>query len=45
MVMLYAPLMVAVRFAWRCRMRSQVDRALEVVKGHEVAQPFLRRVK
>ena len=43
--MLYAPLMVAARLAWRCRMRLQVDRALGVVRGHEVAQPFLRRVK
>jgi hypothetical protein len=43
--LLYAPLLVAVRFALRCRTQSQVDRALDVVKGHEVAQPFLRRVK
>jgi hypothetical protein len=45
MAVLYAPLMVAVRLAWRCRIRLQVDRALGAVKGHEVAQPFLRRVK
>jgi hypothetical protein len=43
--MLYAPLMVAARLAWRCRIRLQVDRALGAVKGHEVGQPFLRRVK
>jgi hypothetical protein len=45
LALLYAPLLVAVRFTWRCRMRSQVDRALDRVKGHEVAQPFLHRVK
>jgi len=45
LAVLYAPLLVAVRFAWRCRMRLQVDRALGAVKGHEVVQPFLRRVK
>jgi hypothetical protein len=45
MALLYAPSMVAARLAWRCRTRVQVDRALEIVKGREVAQPFLRRVK
>ena len=45
LALLYAPLLVAVRFAWRCRVRSQVDRALGADKGHEVAQPFLRLVK
>jgi hypothetical protein len=45
MALLYAPLMVAARLAWQCRTRVQVDRALEIVKGREVAQPFLRRVK
>ena len=45
MAMLYAPLMVAVRLAWRCRTRAQVDRALDIVKGREVDQPLLRRVK
>ena len=43
--LLYAPLTVARRLAWRCCTRMQVDRALEIVKGCEVAQPFLRRVK
>jgi hypothetical protein len=45
MAMLYAPLMVAVRFAWRCRTRAQIDRALYIVKGREVERPLLRRVK
>ena len=45
MSLLYVPLMVAARLAWQCRTRVQVDRALEIVKGREVAQPFLRRVK
>ncbi len=45
MALLYAPLTVARRLAWRCFARVQVDRALEIVKGREVAQPFLRRVK
>ena len=45
MVMLYAPLMVAARLAWRCRIRAQVDRALDIVQGHEVQRPLLRRVK
>jgi len=43
--LLYPPLMVTARFAWRCRTRAQVDRALDIVKGHEVVQPRLRRVK
>ena len=42
---LYAPLTMALRFAWRCRARAQVDRAMSILKGREVAQPFLRRVK
>ena len=45
MALLYAPLMVAARLAWRYRTRVQVDRALAIVKGREVARPFLRRVK
>jgi hypothetical protein len=45
MAMLYAPLLVAARLAWRCRTQVQVDRALDIVKGHEVEQPLLRRVK
>ena len=42
---LYAPLLVAVRLAWRCRTRAQVDRALDIVKGREVERPRLQRVK
>ena len=45
MAMLYAPLLVAVRFAWRCSIRAQVDCALDIVKGREVERPLLRRVK
>ena len=45
MALLYAPLMVAARLAWRYRTRAQVDRALDIVKGREVSQPLLRRVK
>ena len=45
MALLYAPLMVAARLAWRCRVRPQVDHALKMVRSLEVAQPFLRRVK
>ena len=45
MALLYAPLTMALRFAWRCRARAQVDRAMNIVKGREIAQPFLRRVK
>lgn len=45
LTLLYPPLMVAVRFAWRCRMRAQVDRALDIVKGREGAPSVLRRVK
>lgn len=45
MALLYAPLMVAARLAWRYRTRVQVDRALDIVKGREVAKPSLRRVK
>ena len=40
-MMLYAAPTVAARFAWRCCARAQVDRALDIVKGREVAQPFL----
>lgn len=43
--LLYPPFIVMARFAWRCRTRAQVDRALDIVKDHEVAQPILRRVK
>lgn len=43
--LLYPPLVVTARFAGRCRKRGQVDRALEIVKSHEAAQPTLRRVK
>ena len=42
---LYAPLMMAARLAWRCRTRAQVDRALEIVKRPVAVQPLLRRVK
>lgn len=45
LALLYPPLIVAARFAWRCRIRAQVDQALEMVKGREVVQPILRRVK
>lgn len=45
LALLYPPLMVTVRFAWRCRARAQVDSALDIVKGDHVAQPILRRVK
>lgn len=45
LTLLYPPLMVAARFTWRCRTRAQVDRALEIVKGHAAMQPQLRRVK
>ena len=45
MALLYSPLTMASRFAWRCQARAQVDRAINIVKGREVAQPFLRRVK
>lgn len=45
MALLYAPLMVAVRVAWRYRTRAQVNRALAIVKGHQAARPFRRRVK
>ena len=43
--LLCAPLMVAARFAQRCRTRAQIDRAMDIVKGREVAIPILRRVK
>jgi hypothetical protein len=43
--LLYPPLIVMARLAWRCRTRAQVDRALAMVKEGEVAQPILRRVK
>lgn len=45
LTLLYPPLMVTVRFAWRCRTRAQVDRALNIVKGSHVARPGLYRVK
>ena len=45
MALLYAPLIVTARLAWRCRTRTQVDRALKMERSLEVAQPFLRRVK
>ena len=45
MALLYVPLTVAVRLAWRYRTRKHVDRALDIVKGREAARPFLRRVK
>lgn len=45
LALLYPPLVVTARFAWRCRTRAQVDRALDIVKGHELVQPQLRRVK
>ena len=45
MTLLYAPLLLAGRLAWRCHLSAQVDLALTIVKSPEVAQPFLRRVK
>ena len=45
MAVLYAPLMIAARFAWRCRTRAQVDRALDIVMRPIAEQPYLRRVK
>lgn len=45
LALVYPPLMVTARFAWRCRIRAQIDRALAIVKGQEVVQPTLRRVK
>ena len=42
---LYAPLMIAARFVWRCRTRAQVDRVLDIVKRPIAEQPHLRRVK
>lgn len=45
LTLLYPPLMVAVRFTLRCRIRVQIDRALNIVKGREAAQSILRRVK
>lgn len=43
--LLYPPLVVTVRFVQRCRVRAQIDRALEIVKGSEAAQSVLHRVK
>lgn len=40
--LLYPPLMVTARFAWRCLTRVQVDRALDIVKKPEVVHPRLR---
>ena len=45
MAPLYAPLMTAARFSWRCRTRAQVDRALDIVRRPAAEQPYLRRVK
>ena len=45
MAVLYAPLMIAARFAWRCRTRAQLDRALDIVKRPVAEQLLLRRVK
>lgn len=45
LALLYPPLIVAARLAWRWRTRAQVDRALDIVKASEVARPALRRVK
>jgi hypothetical protein len=45
LALLYPPLVVTARFTWRCRTRTQVDRALDIVKGQEVVPPILRRVK
>jgi hypothetical protein len=45
MALLYAPLLVSARLAWRYLTRAQGDRVLDMVKGRELAQPFLRRVK
>jgi len=45
LALLYPPLAAMARFAWRFSIRAQVDRALAIVKGQEVVQPNLRRVK
>lgn len=45
LAVLYPPLAVTARFIWRCRTRAQIDQALDIVKGHPVPQPILRRVK
>jgi hypothetical protein len=45
LALLYAPLLAVARFTWRCRIRAQVDGALDIVKGREVERPLLRRVK
>ena len=45
MAVLYAPLTMAARLAWRRRTRAQVDRALDIVKRPVAGQPLLRRVK
>lgn len=41
----YLPVLVVVRLVLRSRVRAQVERALETVRGRETAQPILRRVK
>ena len=43
--LLYVPGTLAVRFAWRCRIRAQVDRAIEIVARPIVRHSHLRRVK
>lgn len=45
LALLYPPLVVTARLARRCRTRTQVDRALDFVKGQEIVPPILRRVK
>lgn len=45
MALLCLALAVIARFAWRCRTRVQVDRALDIVKRHVVVHPLIRRVK
>ena len=45
LAVLYAPLMMATRLAWRRRTRAQVDRALDIVKRPVAGQLLLRRVK
>lgn len=45
LTLLYPPLVVTGRFIWRCRIRGQVDRALDIVNGDEATQSILRRVK
>ncbi len=45
LTLLYPPLMVTARVAWRCRTGAQIDRALSIVKDRHVPRPMLHRVK